>query len=146
MFQYVEVRINKSETTVATINVPPWELPVLAAVHGGDRIAPTGRLVTVNRAKPEPQGEYDRLAIKYRSNRDRGGSEYVAEVYGAGEIGVRRLAEEMARRVRVAAPAPVAVAVVTEPVLEDVDSDDPLAGLGFDDAPAHAEGAQPIAE
>jgi hypothetical protein len=147
MFHYVEVQIRKSETTVATISVPPWELPVLAAVHGGDRLIPTGRLIPVNRAKPDPQGEYDRLEIKYRSNRDKGGSAYVAEVYGAGEIGTRRLAEEMARRVRVAAPAPVAPTIEFEqvPEGEDVGSDDPLAGL-FDDAPAHAEGAQPIAE
>jgi hypothetical protein len=140
MFNYVEVQIRKSETTVATINVPSWEVPVLGAVHGDDRIIPTGRLIPVRKEKPAAQSEYDRLGLKYKSNRDKGGSDYVAEVYGVGAIGVRRLADEMAR-VDEAAEGPTGD-FGTEPVGE---SDDPLAGL-FDDAPAHAAGAQPIAE
>jgi hypothetical protein len=144
MFNYVEVRINKSELTVATINVPSWEVPVLAAVHGDDRVLPTGRLIPVHREKPAPQAEYDRLAFKYKSNRDKGGSDFVSEVYGVGAIGVRRLADEM-RRVHEASTDTGPAGDLGDDLSFVLGESDPTAGM-FDDAPAHAAGAQPIAE
>lgn len=127
MFNHVQVQINKSETTIATISVPPWELPVLAAVHGDDRIVPTGVTVPVSRPKPDAAAEFDRLTIKYKQNRETG-VDYVASVYGTGSLGVRRLADEMAREGESDEP-------VDEKFVQVEDADDPLGGL-FDDQPA----------
>ena len=38
MFKYVRVQLNRSETTVITADIAPWELPVFAAVNGEDRV------------------------------------------------------------------------------------------------------------
>lgn len=148
MFHHVQVRINKSETTHVTIDVAPWELPVLAAVHGEDRVIPTGVTIPVRRPKPEPAAEFDRMSIKYKQNRETG-VDYVASVYGNGALGVRRLAEEM---VRGASEGTDELSDEDEgssseslggELIDDNDSD-PMAGL-FDDPPASAaRGAQPV--
>ena len=139
MFNYVEVRINKSETTHVTVRVPSWEVPVLAQVHGEDRVIPTGNVFPVSKQKPAARAEYDRMALKYKNNREQGGAEYVASVYGAGDIGVRTLEREMAREPE-SETGDFGLEVHDAPV-----EDDPTAGL-FDDPPVSAGGAQPITE
>lgn len=121
MFNYEKIEINRSETTVTTVEVPPWEVPVLVQVNGDDRCKPVG-ILPVDRELPEPEGEFHRLATKYGT--DENGQDHVATIYGVGVRGVQKLAEEIAK----AAVEPTA-------------SDDPMDGL-FD---VDVDAEQPVA-
>jgi hypothetical protein len=137
MFKYTRVQLNRSETTTMTIDLPPWEVPVMAAVNGEDRVVVIGE-TPVNRALPEPGVEYDRLAAKYKQNTENG-QDYVATVYGVGQRGVEALAREINKAAESASAPPVQGA-------EYDSNDDPLRGL-FDTAPPAASvGAVEIAE
>jgi hypothetical protein len=125
MFKYKRVQINRSETTTITKDVAPWEVAVLAAVNGGDRIIEIGE-TPVNRALPDAGMEYDRLVTKYKADPNTG-IEYVASAYGAGRRGVESLAKEI-ERARLSAHTP---AFQTS---EYDANDDPLTGL-FGDSP-----------
>jgi hypothetical protein len=126
MFKYKRVQINRSETTTITKDVAPWEVAILAAVNGGDRIIEIGE-TPVNRALPDAGQEYDRLVTKYKADPSTG-IEYVASVYGVGRRGVESLAVEI-KKARVSAQAPA----VQTPEYDA--NDDPLSGL-FDDTPS----------
>jgi len=123
MFKYTRVQLNRSETTVITLDVPPWEVPVLAAVNGEDRIQVIGE-TPVNKMLPDPAAEFDRLVTRYKHGGD---SEmpYVAAVYGIGQRGVEQLAKEIAKAGRDAEAPPVQGA-------EYDANDDPLGGLFTD--------------
>jgi hypothetical protein len=138
MFKYARVQVNRSETTTITKDVAPWEVAILAAVNGDDRIVEIGE-TPVNRALPDAGVEYDRLVRKYKVD-PATGVEYVASVYGPGRRGVESLAKEI-EKARVSAQAPA------KQTAEYDAGDDPLTGL-FDDAPAAgaAAGAVEIAE
>lgn len=137
MFKYTRVQLNRSETTTLTLDVPPWEVAVLAAVNGEDRVVPIGE-TPVNRALPNPAAEYDRLVSKYKIDTSTG-QEFVAQVYGVGQRGISALAKEI-DRARTDAKSPP----VTTPEYDS--NDDPLAGL-FDKDPASADdGILEIAE
>ena len=126
MFDYSQVQIARSETTTALVVVPPWEVAVLAAVHGGDITSVVGA-TPVRRELPEATAEYERLANKYGKDEENG-QEYVAMVYGVGARGVAALKAEIAKTVRSAPPA----SAEPEPV-KPAEVDDPLADLGLDD-------------
>ena len=135
MFKYTRIQINRSETTTITKDVAPWEVAVVAAVNGGDRILEIGE-TPVNRALPDAAVEYDRLVAKYKSDPNTG-IEYVASVYGTGRRGVEALAKEI-DKARAAAKAPPRQSA------EYDSKDDPLDGL-FDDG-AVDQGAELLAE
>lgn len=120
MFKYTRVNINRSETAVHVIDVPPWEVPVLAAVHGDDRVTILGE-TPVKKAFPAPEVEYDRLAMKYKANNE-SGTDFVAEVYGVGQRGIQTLAAEIDK-----ARAAARLAPVQTPEYDA--GDDPLKGL-----------------
>jgi hypothetical protein len=127
-YKYVRLQLNRSETTTFALEVAPWEVPVLGAVNGDDRIQVIGE-TPVTKMLPDPSLEYDRLAAKYK--RDPGsGQDYVAMVYGVGQRGVDALAKEI-EKARVAATVPP----VQTPEYDA--KDDPLDGL-FPDEPATA--------
>lgn len=127
-YKYARVQIDRSETTTFSIDVAPWEVPVLAAVNGGDRIRVIGE-TPVSKSLPDPAAEYDRLVTKYKIDTSNG-VEYVASVYGVGMRGVEALAKEI-KKAKAAASAPP----VQTPEYDA--GDDPLKGL-FEDAPAPA--------
>jgi hypothetical protein len=135
MLRYEKVRINRSEVLIFNVAVPAWEVPVLVAVNGEDRCFPEGTELARKEA-PDPQAEYDRLDSKYGSNNESGQS-YVGMVYGVGQIGVKRLADEIAKaasgEIKETAPA------------GDAEVYDPTAEL-FEEAPRVAEGAHAINE
>lgn len=136
-YKYVRVQLNRSETTVFTLEVAPWEVAVLGAVNGDDRITVIGE-TPVSKMLPDPSLEYDRLAAKYKHD-PASGQDYVAMVYGVGQRGVDALAKEIEK-------AKVAASVPPAKTPEYDAGDDPLGGL-FDDAPEGAEaGAIEIAE
>lgn len=137
MFKYTRVQLNRSETTTITLDVPPWEVAVLAAVNGEDRVQIIGE-TPVNKMLPDPAAEFDRLVTRYKHSGDNE-TPFVAAVYGVGQRGVEALAKEIEK-----ARAAAHVAPVQTPEYDA--NDDPLAGL-FDRAPAGASaGAVEIAE
>jgi hypothetical protein len=131
MLKYLNVEVGRSETTVFHEVIAPWELPVLAAVNGEDVTKVVGS-TEVRRPLPDPGFEYDRMATKYGTDKEGGGQEFVALVYGLGAIGVERIAAEIRKHLPAAAPAPAA-------------SVDPLDGL-FDDISETANEAEAISE
>ena len=126
--KYARVQLNRSETTTFTLDVPAWEVPVLAAVNGEDRVIPIGE-TPVSKPLPEPSVEFDRLVTKYKTD-PASGQAYVEQVYGVGQRGVSALAKEIAK-----ARADASVPPVQTPEYDS--KDDPLAGL-FEDASAPA--------
>lgn len=129
MFKYTRVELRRSETTSLTTDLAPWEVPVFAAVNGGDAVTVLGD-TPVNRALPDPAVEYDRLARKYKTD-PADGQEWVGKVYGIGQRGVTTLAAEIAK-----AKAQAAAPVVQKPEYDS--KDDPMLGL-FDDPEPAAE-------
>ena len=125
MFNYSQVQIARSETTTANLTVPPWEVAVLAAVHGGDITSVVGER-PVQKELPDATAEYERLANRYGKDEDNG-QEYVAMVYGVGARGVQALRAEIAKASR---SAPAAVKPETVPPVVD---EDPLAGLEIEE-------------
>jgi hypothetical protein len=127
-YKYARIQIDRSETTTFALDVAPWEVPVISAVNGDDRVRVIGE-TPVTKALPDPGVEYDRLVTKYKIDTSTG-VEYVAAVYGVGQRGVDALAKEIAKAREAASAPPVQT--------PEYDSkDDPLAGL-FEDAPAPA--------
>lgn len=125
MFKYSRVTLDRSETTKLTVDIAPWEVAVLAAVNGGDRVKVIGE-TPVRRELPEPAAEYNRLEAKYKFEGD-GGRTYVSLVYGEGERGVRALAAEIDKARAVAKAPPVQTPEYSA-------GDDPLKGLYDNDA------------
>jgi hypothetical protein len=120
MFKYTRVELNRSETTSITVDIPPWEVAVMAAVNGDDRVKVIGE-TPVRRELPDPAYEYDRLATKYKNDNE-SGTAFVTLVYGPGARGVNALAQEIMRAGRDAAVPP------SQPAEYDA-KDDPLGGL-----------------
>lgn len=131
-YKYTRVRLHRSETTEMTLDVAPWEVPVLAAVNGADRVTPIGE-TPVNKKLPDAAAEYDRLAAKYKTD-PANGQEFVAQVYGIGARGVAALEKEIAKAKAVAKAPPVQT--------PEYDSkDDPLDGLFDTDVKGEGEDA-----
>jgi hypothetical protein len=135
MFKYSRVQLDRSETTKLVVDVVPWEVAMLAAVNGGDRVSVIGETPT-RKSLPNAGLEYDRLAAKYKA--DPSGREYVSLVYGEGERGVKALADEIAKAGSVAKVAPVRTP-------EYDAGDDPLKGLYEDSEVIEGEAVE-IAE
>jgi hypothetical protein len=93
MINCVRVQIRKNEAFTVECAVPPWEVPILNAVHGPDNVKEVGHKL-IDRALPEPQDEFDRLNNRYKRSRDENGAistPYVHMVYG--QLGVQKLAD-----------------------------------------------------
>ena len=141
MFHYKQCEVTRSETTVFAVRVAPWEVALLAAVNGPDVVKVVGD-VLVEKPLPDPGVEYDRLATKYGSDKEGGGQEFVALVYGMGARGVEAIAKEIEKAAQKAAVVAAAAAPAGD--LGDL-VDDPTAEL-FADLPKMAEGASAISE
>jgi hypothetical protein len=92
MIRCTTVEIRKNEGATIPGAYPEWELPILQAVHGPDRVVVTGSKL-IDRAPPEPQDEFDRLRNRYGQSLDDNGSKstpFVHMVYG--QLGVQKLA------------------------------------------------------
>ena len=73
--------------------VPFWELPILRHIHGDASVVELGEMRCDQRVPP-PDMEYLRLEKRYGVNKDTRVPR-VAELFGAGQTGVDRLAEAM---------------------------------------------------
>jgi hypothetical protein len=93
MIKHNKVRVRLSELHTKTRAFPPWEIPVLQAVHGDDAVKVVGN-VDIDSELPDPALEYERLAERYPNPT---GPTYVAQVYGSQGPGIARLAEAMER-------------------------------------------------
>lgn len=140
MFHYKQCEVTRSETTMFSVIVAPWEVALLAAVNGSDVVKVIGD-VPVDKPLPDPGVEYDRLATKYGIDKEGGGQEFVALVYGMGARGVEAIAKEIEKAERKATVAAAAAA----PAGDLGDLVDPTAEL-FADLPTMAEGARAISE
>lgn len=101
MFKYAQVALNRSETTKLTISVPPWEVPVMQAVHGSDVCQVVGE-VEVRRELPDADSEFVRLTNRYKDEK-KSGQQFVEIVYGVGSRGVEALRKEIAKVAEVSA-------------------------------------------
>jgi len=96
--QFRKVNTLRDETTSILHLVAEWELPILEAKHGEERIT-VGELVEAkNREWPtDPKAEFARLTQVYGSTGSGDNALSFAErVYGAGSMGVKNLDRAMA--------------------------------------------------
>ena len=93
MYDYLVVRVDRSETCKPLTSIPPWELAVLEAAAGGAACEVIDR-VSVRRELPEPADEMTRLSNKYKGDSP-GAPPVAVQVYGVGARGVEVLASEI---------------------------------------------------
>ena len=92
----LNVTVFRSETSTIGRAIGEWELPVLIAVNGEDRVTVIGPVPAPKGYEmPDASLEYDRLETKYK--RQPNGQSFVSAVYGAGPRGRAALAAEMQR-------------------------------------------------
>lgn len=87
------VHVRLSELHTQQLVVPPWEVPVLQAVHGDADVQVVGS-VTLDRELPEPTAEYERLERRYGRD-SKSEQAYVAMVYGQFGAGIANLERAM---------------------------------------------------
>lgn len=139
-YNYARVFLDRSETTKLIVSIPPWEVPVFAAVNGEEACRVLPEKVLVERDLPDADTEYDRLALRYKEDRD-SGQPFVALVYGPRSVGVPKLAAEIAK----CATDEIASAGIPAGDVGEADSE-LMASLGLDTVPQIAAGATPISE
>lgn len=89
------VRVTLSELASQVNAYPPWELPILDLVHGG-QLRQLGTMHD-DEPVPSPEAEYIRLERRFgRVKDDPSGRSRVSQAYGEGALGIARLAEAMA--------------------------------------------------
>jgi hypothetical protein len=96
--QFRKVNILRDETTSVLALVAEWEVPLLEAVHGEERLT-IGELVEAkNREWPtDARSEFGRLGSLYGTTGSGDNAlSFVERVYGAGSIGVKNLERAMA--------------------------------------------------
>lgn len=93
----IMVRVTLSELSSQTNAYPPWELPILELVHGG-QLRQLG-VMRDDEPVPSPEAEFERLKRRFGlvKGTDRTRAE---QAYGEGMLGVQRLAEAMAEDLR----------------------------------------------
>jgi hypothetical protein len=90
---YTKVNINRDETTMLVVHVGAWEVPVLEAKHGEERLS-VGELAEF-KGRPWPENarsEMQRLNQLY--GKTGAGDEaptFAEKVYGSGSAGVKAL-------------------------------------------------------
>lgn len=90
--KYLICDVRVSELLTKQVSCPPWEVPILEAIHGGG-VKVVGS-EEIDRDPPSAEDEYRRLSNKYRGNKEDVNS-IVAQVYGTFESGIAKVREEM---------------------------------------------------
>ncbi|MES2091335.1 MAG: hypothetical protein V4532_15365 [Pseudomonadota bacterium] len=96
--QFRKVNILRDETTSILHLVAEWELPLLEAKHGDERLT-IGELVEAkNREWPmDAKSEFNRLAQLYgMTGSGDNAQSFVERAYGPGSVGVKALERAMA--------------------------------------------------
>jgi hypothetical protein len=91
----VRCYINRNLTHSAPVEVPPWELEILRAVHGADKIELLGQ-VSVDCEVPYVDVEAERLTKRF-GEVEATGVPWFVQVFGAEERGIRALADSIER-------------------------------------------------
>lgn len=96
--RYIKVTINRDETSTIPALVGAWEVPVLEAVHGAEKMTVEGYEDHPNRPWPDDAAsEMQRLNRRYKPESAADGAPTRAEeVYGKGSLGVKALARAIA--------------------------------------------------
>ncbi len=95
--QFRKVNVLRDETTTINVLVAEWEVPLMEAKHGEDRVT-LGELVEMkNREYPtDAKSEFNRLAKLYGMTGSGDNAQSFAErVYGGGSVGVKALDRAM---------------------------------------------------
>lgn len=89
--RHIEAEVRRSELSTIAVSVLPWDIPVLENMHGAENV-----IVHGESDKPAafdgPQAEYARLESAYGKDTETNQT-WVAQTYGAGPIGVAKLAQ-----------------------------------------------------
>ena len=95
--RFRKVNILRDETTAILHLVAEWEIPLLEAKYGDERLS-LGELVEAkNREWPmDAKSEFQRLASQYgRTGTGDNALSFVERVYGGGSVGVKNLERAM---------------------------------------------------
>lgn len=87
------VQLNKLHRQKMT--VPPWELPILQAIHGEKECELIGEEF-VDTPYPDPSDEYQRLTLRYKAPAEDPEKPYVGQLFGLGPVGINRLGDLIA--------------------------------------------------
>jgi len=112
--KYKKVAVQRSELMTVERSVPEWVVPVIAAVHGNEKVAEKGDEF-VDREIPPTREEAQRLESLYgRSENDDGskGIPFVSIVYGQNVMGLSHL--EAAINAAVVDKAPKGATVIKQ--------------------------------
>lgn len=146
MLKYVDVSIDRSETTKLVVRVVPWEAPVLALVNGPESCKEIGSEFIAKKAKPDATAEYARLYERYRSA---GGPRAVEVFYGPPMTGVPKIQAAIDAAWREGDSAEVATAAVEAGDVGGMTAEEQqslMADLGLPPTPAPGAGVEAIAE
>jgi hypothetical protein len=96
--QFRKVNILRDETTSILHLVPEWEVAILEAKHGEERLVLGDLVEATNREWPaDAKSEFARLGKLYGSTGSGDNAlAFVERVYGAGSVGVKNLERAMA--------------------------------------------------
>lgn len=91
----VRCYVTRNLTHTAPVEVPPWELQILVAIHGKEKVKVLGQ-VEVDCEVPYLDAEVDRLTKRFGVVEE-SGVPWFNQVYGHEERGARALADEIER-------------------------------------------------
>lgn len=96
--RYVKVNVRRDESADIPVHVAPWEVPVMEAVHGEDRLTIGETVDFPNREWPDDaKSEFSRLGALYgRTGGGDNDQSWVERAYGSGSTGVKALEKAMA--------------------------------------------------
>jgi hypothetical protein len=96
--QFRKVNILRDETTSILHFVAEWELPILEAKHGEERLTVGDSVEAKNREWPtDAKAEFARLGTLYgMTGSGDNAQSFVERVYGGGSVGVKNLERAMA--------------------------------------------------
>ena len=104
--RYVKVIVRRDESNSIPAHVGAWEVPVMEAVHGEEKLTVGETVDFETRPWPEDaKSEFSRLAALYgRTGSGDAAVSYVERVYGSGSTGVKALAAAIADARKAAEP------------------------------------------
>lgn len=111
MYLLQRVSIRRDELVTIEKLVAPWEVAVLAAVHGDHNVVPVNESV-LDAEPPDARSEYARLERLYGRSENEDGSKgipFVSAVYGQFAVGEAALRREIKGATIESAPAGVEV-------------------------------------
>lgn len=88
--RYVRVLVERDERLKIPKVVAPWVVPILAFIHGEEKVIVTQEDIIIDHEAPDAASEYDRLQRCYGAD-VKTEKHFVAEIYGQPPRGVKEL-------------------------------------------------------